>query len=207
MSLLRQIFGPSKAEIWRQFASQIGADYIDGGFWKGVKVEAHHGEWTITLDTYTDSSSDGESTSSTTYTRIRAPYVNRDGLQFQIYRKSVFSKLGQWLGMRDIEIGDAEFDEAFVIKGTNEQKLRELFANQKIRDLIACQPSIRFSVKDDEGWFAAKFPDGVDELYFEVAGVIKDIERLKSLYELFGEVLDQLCRIGSAYEKAPGVVL
>ena len=46
------------------------------------------------------------------------------------------------------------------------------------------------------------FP-GVDELYFSVVGVIKDAERLKSLYYLFAEVLNQLCHIGSAYENDP----
>ena len=38
-------------------------------------------------------------------------------------------------------------------------------------------------------------------------GVIKDVERLKHLFELFGLVLDQLCEIGSAYGRNPGVQL
>lgn len=50
----------------------------------------------------------------------------------------------------------------------------------------------------------AVFPNGVDELYFEVVGVIKDVERLKELFDLFSETLDELCRMGSAYENSPG---
>jgi hypothetical protein len=34
-------------------------------------------------------------------------------------------------------------------------------------------------------------------------GVIRDIERLKRLFELFAEVLDELCRIGSASANDP----
>jgi len=30
---------------------------------------------------------------------------------------------------------------------------------------------------------------------------------LKQLYEMFGETLDELCRIGSAYEDRPGISL
>ena len=45
------------------------------------------------------------------------------------------------------------------------------------------------------------------ELHFTVPGVIKDVERLKLLYELFGETLDQLSRIGSAYERNPNVAV
>ena len=31
-------------------------------------------------------------------------------------------------------------------------------------------------MKDSEGWFGPKFPENVDELHFQVVGVIKDIE-------------------------------
>jgi hypothetical protein len=62
-------------------------------------------------------------------------------------------------------------------------------------------------VKDDEGWFGPRFPDGVDELSFTVRGVVKDLDRLKEMYELFAEALDELCRIGAAYDTAPGVQL
>lgn len=207
MGILRQIFGPSKEEIWRQLCIEIGAQYVDGGFWKGDKVHAHHGQWTVTLDTYTVSHSDEHSTNSTTYTRLRAPYVNKDGFRFTIYRKSIFSGLGKLLGMQDVEVGYPEFDEAFVIKGNDEGKLRALFANPKIRRLIEMQPNIQLTVKDDEGWFGTRFPEGVDELYFSVVGVIKDVDRLKSLYYLFAETLNCLCHIGSAYENDPRLEL
>ena len=72
---------------------------------------------------------------------------------------------------------------------------------------MSSQPNIHLSVKDDEGWFATHFPEGVDELYFCVPGIIKDVDRLKSLYALFAEVLDHLCRIGSAYEDDPRLEL
>ena len=62
-------------------------------------------------------------------------------------------------------------------------------------------------MKDSEGWFGPEFPEDVDELYFQVVGVIKDVERLKALFDLFAAVLDQLCRIGSAYKQEPGVTL
>jgi hypothetical protein len=69
------------------------------------------------------------------------------------------------------------------------------------------QPQIRFAVKDHEGYFGAAFPSDMDELCFHVGGVIKDVERLKLLFELFAETLDQLCCIGSAYKEKPKVQL
>lgn len=203
MGALRRMFGPSRKEIWRQLSAEIDARYVEGGFWKGDKVHATHDEWTVTLDTY------AVSTGKTTiiFTRMRAPYVNPGGFRFTVYRKGLFSGIGKMLGMQDIEIGDESFDQDFIIKGNDETRVRELLSNQKIRELIARQPEIRFTVKDDEGWFGAKFPEGVDELYFQVVGVIKDVERLKLLYELFAETLDQLCRMGAAYKEHPNVTI
>ncbi len=203
MSLLRKIFGPSKDEVWRRLCSEIGADFIEGGFWRGTKVSASVREWTVTLDTFVVSTGK----TSIPFTRLRAPYINKDGFRFKIYRKSMFSNLGKMFGMQDIEVGHADFDKEFVIQGSDAYKVQLLFGNSEIRRMIEAQPAIHLEVKDDEGWFGTNFPEGVDELYFQVVGVIKDVERLKALYELFAETLNHLCHIGSAYEDDPKLTL
>ena len=203
MGLLRQVFGPSKEEIWSQLSREIGAEYQESGLFKEGKVVLSHRQWDITLDTYTIHT--GKVT--ITYTRMRAPYVNRDGFRFNIYRKSAFSWIGKMFGVKDIEVGESFFDDEFIIQGEPEILVRSLLNNSMIRQLIQDQKNIHFQVRDDEGWFKAKFPEGVDELYFEVADVIKDRERLKNLFDLFALVLDELCRLGSAYETDPNVEL
>ncbi len=207
MSFLRQVFGPSKEEIWQQLCNEIGAEFVQGGFWNGNKVVARVKEWTITLDTYSNTTSTGQSTTTRTYTRLRAPYANKDGFRFKIYRQGLFDGLGKLFGGQDIEVGYPDFDDDFIIQGNDSEKVRQLFANPKIRQLIQVQPQILFEVRDDEGWFGASFPEGVDELYFQAYGVIKDVEQLKSLYELFAETLNYLCYIGSAYEDDPNLYL
>ncbi len=200
MTFLQNLFGPSTQEVW---SAEIGGQYVEGGFWKGDKVEATHGPWTIILDTYTVSNGK----TSTVYTRMRAPFVDPEGFRFTIYREGIFSDVGKWFGMQDIEIGDEAFDRDFILKSNQELKLRELLGSSRIRELINQQPQIYFAVKDDEGFFRSSFPEGVDELYFLVVGIVKDVERLKLLYELFAETLDKLCRIGSASQNTPNVSL
>jgi len=134
-----------------------------------------------------------------------APYVNRDGFRFSIAPQGLVAEVGKLFGMQDIEIGDPEIDGRFVIKGNDEAKVRALFDAPRVRELVSAQPSISLKVLDDDGWFGPDFPDGVDELQFSVGGVITDIERLKKLYDLFAEVLNRLCHIGSAYEDDPGI--
>jgi hypothetical protein len=99
MGTWRKLFGPSREEIWRQLSAEIGARYVEGGLWKGDKVQATYGEWTLTLDTYAVST--GKAT--IVFTRMRAPYVNPEGFRFNIYRKSVFSELAKRFGMQDVE--------------------------------------------------------------------------------------------------------
>ncbi len=204
MDFFGGVFGPSREDVWKELCAQIGADFVDGGFWKGDKVQAHFKSWTITLDTYTVSAGHSHQT----FTRIRAPFVSRDELRLRIYRKTPFSDLGKMIGMQDIEVGhSAQFDEDFIIQGNDEAKIRALFASPRVRQLIEEQPKIRLELRDDEGLFHKHYPEGVDALYFQVPGVIKDVEQLEKLFDLFSEVLEELHRLGSASDENPGVAL
>lgn len=203
MNAFTRVFGPSRREVWQQLSEAVGGRFVKGGFAVGDKVEVQHGEWTLTLDTYI------VTTRKVTipFTRMRAPFVAASDFRFRVYRKSVFSGIAKRLGMQDIEIGDAPFDEGFIVQGASETRVRRLLSNARIRELIAAQKDIELGVKDDEGWFGSKFPEGVDELYFSVSGIIKDIARLESLFDLFAETLDELHRIGAARTQPPKVTL
>ncbi len=203
MTFLRNIFGQSQDEVWQQLCKEIGGNFIKGGLWKGNKVTVKVKEWTITLDVCTVSTGSNINV----YTRMRAPYVNVDGFRFKVYRKNIFSNIGKILGMEDIEVGYPDFDNDFIIQGNDASKVITFFSNPTIRQLIQLQPEISFEVKDDEGWFGADFPEGVDELYFQANGIIEDVERLKNLFALFSETLNYLCHIGSAYENDPKLEL
>ena len=194
MGLLRALFGPSRNEIWRQLSREVRGQFHERGFFGESAVQARTGDWIMTLDTCSQGGQHGQ-----VYTRLRAPYFNPEGFRFQIYRASVFTELGKALGMEDIEVGHPRFDGDFVIKGNMPRRVRRLFDNPRIRKLIDAQPRIHLSVKAHEGWFS-KFPAGVDELHYQAEGVIKDLPQLRTLFDLFAEVLQELCHDGSAYQ-------
>lgn len=188
------LFGPSKAEIWNQLASEINGEFIDSGIWKGNRVEGKHNNWVIYLDTYTVSTGN----SAVTYTRMRAPFINKDNFQFKLYKSGVFSEIGKMLGLNDIEVGYEPFDSEYVIQGNDETNVMRLFSNERIRALIMVQPKMKLEIKQSEGLFGPKFCENEGELYFLVPGVIKDLELLKGLFELFSEILETLELIGIA---------
>jgi hypothetical protein len=198
----RKIFGITRANIWAALAREIGARHVKGGWWKGDRVVARVGPWLITLDTYSEG---GEG--ATDYTRLRAPFVSLDG--FRVYRKRIFSGLGKFFGMQDIEIGDAYFDDAFIIQSNKPAQVRRLLLNgAAMRRLLTRQGNVMFQAKDDEGWFSSvAFPPNVDELSLTVPRIIKDVDVLKGMFELFDETLHQLVAIGSAADSPPGVRL
>jgi hypothetical protein len=193
-------FRPSKEEVWEELCRQTGGELVKRGFWKGNQVQLYSQPWTIVLDTYTESSGD----SHTTYTRARAPFLAPMGFRFAIYRKGLFSGMGKLMGMQDIEIGEPDFDDAFIIQGNDEDSVRAFFSDRRLRQLIQVQPRIRLEIKDNEGWFGTKFPDDVDEVRFLATGVIKDLPLLKSLFELIITTLEQLCRIRAAARQDTG---
>ena len=160
--------------LWIQLANEIGAEFIKGQSFVSSKVQAHFKEWTITLDTYITSGS-----GSRLYTRIKAPFENTDGLQFTLFPKSLFDNLVTAIGVSVIETGNAEFDHDFIIRGKDELKIQAVLANTSIRQLI-------------EGLRPLELRILQDDLIFQVPGEIKDVERLKSLFELFKETLNQL---------------
>ncbi len=207
MNHLNQVFTPSKAEIWQQFCSEISNEIVHCQVWQGERVVVKEQQWTISLDTYNRRLSTKKGILNYTYTRIRAPYLNQDNFQFTIYRKGVYSDLGKFFGMENIQSDDPWLDQNFIIQSNSQAKVKELLKNPRIYELMSSYQSINLPTGADEGWFGTCFPEGLDELYLQIHGIIKDIDRLKCLFELFAQTLNYLCQMNSYDSISPKFVL
>ncbi len=198
-------FGPSRAEIWRKLAEELNARYTESGWNKNEKVQVEHDEWTVTLDSFIVMAGQAP----ITFTRFRAPFINPEGFRFRIHHRNIFTGIKKMFGMQDIEIGHEKFDNDFVIQSNNEKKILELLANDRIREILSSEPALEFRIVDDEGWFGTKYPKDTDSdsLFVSTGGEIKDIQRLKKLFDLFAETLEEMCRIGVAYHQSPNLEL
>lgn len=193
----------SKKEAWKKLSRKINAKYIEGSLFKGSRVEYKYNNWKIYLDTYTVST--GQTT--ITYTRMRAPFISTNDFYFKVHRKGIFSKFGKKLEMQDIIIGDDYFDENYIVKGNDEILIKKILLSNEIRGLLYVQPKLILEVKDNEGKFGPKFKDNESELSFMVTGVIKDIDVLKNLFELFSKLLDEFEANDITINKTPKVKL
>jgi hypothetical protein len=201
MGLSRQLFGPSRDDIWSELSQEIGADFQKGGAFGTSKLIVTHHQWEITLDTYQVTTGKTH----THYSRARAPFLNPDGFRFGISPKTILSGLGKSLGMQDIEVGDPAFDDAFIIKGTDVDKVQRLLMNARLRQLIQSLSMNHLEVKDNDGLISKRFPPDADEIYWDTHGVMLDKQRIKDLFTLFALMLDELCRLGFTQDCAPGV--
>ena len=201
--ILESLLGPSKEAIWQQIANDIGGDYIQGSFWDKDKLIYSHQEWSIILDTY----SEFKNNTTTHYTRMWAPYINRDGLYFTIYQEGFFSTISKLFGMQDIIINDEYFDDRFIIKGNNDAKIQELLGCPELKKLIDLQPRVFFQVKSDRDWENMPYSEEVDFLYFQCVGIVTDKQVLFNLFELFTCALNRLLLIDSAYMNDPNTYL
>src|ERR1700724_1129830 len=182
MPILERFFGRTRDAIWEQLAEEIGGNFYDGGFWLGdIKVRAHVGDWIVTLDTYKDGAG-------TIFTRLRAPFVNKDGFVFSIFRENSFEDRHS-SDTQDLEVDQPDFDKTFVIKSNRVEEVKKLFSDDKIRELLQKQPQVFFSAAKESGWYSKDFPDGIGELLFKARGEIKNIARLKQFSPLFGQTL------------------
>jgi len=201
--LVRSVFGPSQSEVWEQAAREMGGRFEEGGLLGTDALRLQSGPWEIVLDTRVINSA----RSSSRYTRMRTLFVSKDGLSFKIFKKNVLSSMGRLFGARRIEIGDACFDAAFVVKGSDPARIRLLLSDDKMLELIQSQPDIFLQTRDDEGVFKSRLPVGIHEILFESRGVLKDAEKIKNLFELFALTLKRMVLIDSADEREPGIKL
>jgi hypothetical protein len=104
-----------------------------------------------------------------------------------------------------VEVGDSAFDDHFRIKASDEGKIKDLFDDTRLRELLLQEPEAHLYVRDSGVWWESEFPEGVDEIVLEVGGAIADLGHLERLYSIFAASLRGLCRIGSAYEKEPEI--
>ncbi len=184
----------------RQFASEIGGrfeakDNFGGSSTYSVVSKAR--QLRITFEIKRWYAAGGGTAWST---RIRILYWPHDKFRYDMATREFFTKLWERLfGRLGVESGYADLDALLIIKTNDEAKLRQLLANQRIRQPISAlaNSGLIFKLK--------QAASGRAELHFWM-GRDPSLATLKSLHELVVETLEELYRMGSISEQAPDEV-
>ncbi|MBF4693644.1 hypothetical protein [Fusibacter ferrireducens] len=130
-------------------------------------------------------------------TRIRTIFKNPHQLNFKIYHEGFFSSIGKMLGMQDILIGDDEFDQRFVVKSNDEKKIKQLLNDYKLKSLLLFGKPITIETKLKD-----KCLKSSDEsiLSYEATGIIKDLDTLENILNIFERFIECMIEIGFSDE-------
>ena len=122
--------------VWRDFADSKGGKVIsdsskDGDPIISMQIPVEGTNAYVVIAPY---SLKGKSKGSGTSASLQ--FAPREHFVFRIRTEKGVDQIGKALGMQDIQLGDSDFDHKFLIQGTDLGKVRNLFADMKLRDLI-----------------------------------------------------------------------
>ena len=186
-----------KRAAFQAAASALQATLVQGKRASGDQVHLEHGPWNVILDTYVVST--GQAT--ITYTRARARYVAKDDFTLRVSRKNVFTGIGELFGFHGLLVGDQDLESKYKVKCSNDPRGRSLMMNDRLRELIMIQPSLRLDVQPVSWWERRKNGDGIRTVTALTTGVIKDPERLANYVRVVAATLDQLVKVGAASDE------
>ena len=170
----------AQQRAWGELAARTGLTFEPGRFFGPVPhVTGTYRSRPLTLDTFTRGSGKHQHT----YTRIVLYVDNPANVYLALYQESVFSKIGKFFGMADIQIGDEEVDRRFIIKSKPESFAASLFTSISLR-----QQLLQARVLNVEA-------DG-RELTFEQVGLLNDVEYLKFLFDLLCQLAERVEQVG-----------
>lgn len=180
---------------WKSFSEYINGEYFKKGFWHLPKVKKVHNEHTVVFENFTTG---GEAP--VTCTKVYTYIIPKKYFEFHIYNSNIFSSVGKYFGMQDIETGDPVFDKKYIVKSNDGFKVKQLLRDQKVKHEVENFKRLNLKLaKAGKLW--SKFPEGTHELEFITERDIHDYRELETIYLLITAVLDQLEEIGILNKK------
>lgn len=129
------------AEAWMAAASTLGLSYEREGFGR-PRISGTLRGMRVQVDVRVQRSGNNQQT----FTRYRV-WVPPPGFQFRLDRQTGMSRVTKFFGAQDVEMGDAAFDDAFVVKTDDEARLRALLTPRLRGALVrtaAAYPGVQY---------------------------------------------------------------
>ena len=195
MNWLKKIIGPSLKDVWSEQAAEMGAQFIDGGLWGTPKISYRHKGRDIVMDTYSSGGQD-----SSRYTRLQCDFVSLDQFTFRIYEENILSSWSKAIGLQDIQVGDTQFDDKYMLKSNDEEKLKLFFQSINLKDAFNTIEKVRLKIGPLSVLFSQK-TNKKHQVYLEQVGRLQDKKKITALFTLFCLILDRLELTQSIEEK------
>ncbi len=141
-------FGSShrQSDIWQAVANCSRCSFPKGGFFTRDSMTCRWQKYTIHVEDRTTNDDSGKCPKLV----MRARYNGSFQMVGELYEETKFGRLGKAIfGTEDVEIGNADFDRRYIIKG-HKESLHQLFGSPDVQQLVMLQPGFVFSVDGTE---------------------------------------------------------
>lgn len=117
---------------WRDAAERLGLGYFPGDMGGLGRIAGRKGGHRIEITTY--SRSHGKTSS--VYTQYTIHFHVPISADFKIVRQNALHKLGAFLGLKDIEVGDPAFDDRVLLRGRSPDEIIEFLDAERRRAIL-----------------------------------------------------------------------
>ena len=186
-----RLFGPTQEDIWKILSNDIGAEFnvSDSAFKKYEVIKKFH-NWIMVLDTC-----NSNDRNKVTFTRIRCTFLNKHGFKFKVFGEYFNNYFPNFFDMQDIKVNYDNLSDKFITRSNSEVAIKMLLKNSIIRELLSTQKDILLEIAGEEGCEVSVTANST--LCVKIAGIIKNNEVLKELFELVGECLLEIEKINN----------
>lgn len=162
---------------YRRLASRYRGHCQPGGWFDTPSVRFTHGGFLVRVDVVSVGGRQAIH-----YTRVRFPWPDRN-LRCEVYPERVWTRVGKFMGMEDVEIGSYDFDQTYIITGSDRAALRNLL-NAGVQSQIE---RLRLFLGNDDVYVS--FSQG--RLLVKKLSLIRDPDRLEDFVRLAIGLYDQ----------------
>lgn len=121
-------------------------------------------------------------------------YPSNEDFAFSIFQEKVHHQLGKALGMQDFQVNDSLFDGKFMIQGTDEKLIQELFESQALRELILLYPPtvLHIDTKAAKTFKEFGLPADYHAIVYKHDDVMDKLHQMQAAFDIVVSVLQGL---------------
>lgn len=117
---------------WKALAHELGLQYIDGELFDDPSMYGTYRGAKVNVQTEVR----GTGKNAGVYTVVETPLSALVPGDLEVYLDGFFQKVGKRTDGQDIQVGDAELDSIFVIKGVDRDRIRDLLTHPKVKSRL-----------------------------------------------------------------------
>lgn len=192
-------FKNKRKEVLQEAADTYGGTYVDEGGFRGFWVEFAWRHLPLILDSHTQSTGK----SAVTYDRLRVVFKAAAPFKLKIYKKSIFSGMAKALGAQDLLTGDAAFDAAFMVKGSDQDRVFDFFLEEALLRRMEQMSMFRVEITDRDPLNFQRMQEGELLLLIYALDRRRDVAAYGTMLDLGRQFLERMDALGIVQPEPP----